>query len=302
LRAKTLVLVAVIAATTTVAGCSRVKSLIGGKPKGQVVATVNGEEITSLDLRSELGGFASRDPKVMKQAEQVAVQRLVLRTLVDQKAKEQKLDKAVDYVLQMRRGEQNLLAQLYQRKIASSVPAPTKQEAETYVANHPEKFANRKILVLEQVIASPTKLDPQTFKPINTLDEIKALFDSDSIPYQENVAVLDTLTTDPRMIEQLNKLPPNEVFVVPQQGVLVFNHINQTRSAPFRGDMAVSYSVNLLRQQRVQEAVAKAMQSLQKESEPKIVYNAAYKPALIPMRSSAAPGTPPAPAAPPKAP
>ena len=50
--------------------------------------------------------------------------------------------------------------------------------------------------------------------------------------YQENVAAVDTISADPRLIEQIEKLPPGEVFVVPRGGAIVFNRINQTRAVP----------------------------------------------------------------------
>ena len=50
LKATSLILVAVLPAALMLSGCDQVKKLVGGKPKGQVVATVNGEEITSIEL------------------------------------------------------------------------------------------------------------------------------------------------------------------------------------------------------------------------------------------------------------
>ena len=267
-----------VATSTVLVGCDKVKGLVGGKPSGQVLATVGGEEITALELRAEMAGFNSRDPKVMKQAQQQALQQIIMRKLVAQKAKEDKLDKSQDYALQVMRGEDALLTQLYQRKIATSLPTPNRTEAETYVANHPENFANRKVLTVDQVIAAPGKIDPERYKPINTLEGVKALLDGEGVPYQENVAVIDSLSTDPRMMAQLDKLPPNEVFVIPQQGVLVFNHVSAARTVPFRGDLAVKYALNQLSQQRAREAVVKRMQTLRSDAESKIVYNEAYKP------------------------
>lgn len=280
MKAKTVLLAAAMAATTLTAGCDRIKSLVGGKPKGQVVATVNGDEITVLDLKNEMQGFSARDPKVLKAAQQQALQQIIMRTLLTQKAKEEKLEKTPEFTAQVRRGEDVLLSQMYQQKLASGVATPKPQEANAYVAAHPEAFANRRLLVLEQLIApANSKITPDQFKDLNTLDAVKGLYRAAGVPYQENLAVIDSLSADPQLISQIEKLPADEVFVIPQRGALVFNHIIMTRVAPFTGDMAATYATNLVRQRSAQQSVGKQLTALRKESEPKIVYNELYKPA-----------------------
>jgi EpsD family peptidyl-prolyl cis-trans isomerase len=284
---------AVIAASTTLGGCDQIKKLIHGKPSGQVVATVNGQEITSLELRQELGNFQSRDPKIVKLAQQRALQQIIMRDLLVQKAKEAKLDKSAEFKLQVVRGEQGLLAQLYERSAASGVPAPTRQEAETFVAAHPQMFAQRRILIVDQVLAPPGKIDPQKFAALKTLDEVKNLFNSQNLPYQENVVTIDTLSANPQLIQQIDKLAPGDIFVVPQNGALVFNRVSETRSVPFRGDLTVNFATNALRTQRARDAVRTRLETIRKDAESKIVYAAGYKP----PPPTAKPATPGAPAA-----
>ena len=129
MKYKTLLLTAVLATSFALSGCEQVKKLIGGKPEGQVVATVNGEEITAIQLRQEMGNFASRDPKIMKAAQQRALEGLILRKVLVQQAKEQKLDKSADYAVQVSRGEDNLMVQTFQRKIASGNQPTERQPA-----------------------------------------------------------------------------------------------------------------------------------------------------------------------------
>ena len=255
MKAKTLMLAAVLPTALMLSGCSQVKKLMGGKPAGQVVATVNGEEITTIDLRAEIGNFSSKDPKVMKAAQQQALQQIIMRDLLTQKAKEQKLDKTPEYTVQVRRGEETLLAQLYERKLAAAAAAPSRQDAETYVQSHPLMFADRKILVVDQVVTNPGKLTKEQIAPLKTLEDVKSLLTSQNMAYQENVAAIDTLSADPRMIEQIEKLPPGEVFVVPRGGAVVFNRVSGARPVPVTGDMAIAYATNALRNQKAQEVV-----------------------------------------------
>jgi EpsD family peptidyl-prolyl cis-trans isomerase len=250
----------------------------------------------------------------MKAAQAQAVQQLIMKDLIVQRAKQDKLDKQADYINQVRRGEDALLIQLYQRKIAQSVAMPSRQEGESYVAAHPEKFAERRVLIVDQLIAAPNpKITPERLRPLKTLEEVRALYDAEQAPTQRNVATIDTLTIPPKLLEQINKLPPDDVFIFPERGSLLFNRIVEARPAPFVGDAAVAYAVNTLRAQRAQEAVARQMDVLRKSAEKNITYNEAYKPppkgaapkagaaaptAAAPAPAAAAPAAAPAPKAP----
>jgi EpsD family peptidyl-prolyl cis-trans isomerase len=270
---------AAVAVSLTLGGCSQIKKLVGGKPAGQVVATVNGEEITSLELRQEMGNFSSRDPKIVKLAQQQALQQIIMRRLLVEKAKEAKLDKQPDYTLQVQRGEETLLAQAYQRKLAGAAATPTRQDAESFVSQNPGRFAQRRIMVVEQLIAQPgNKVTPDSLRPLKTLEEVKSLFAQLGVPSEENVVSIDTLSADPRLVQQIDKLPAGEVFIVPQNGALIFNRISSTRSVPFTGDAAINFAMVTLRNQRAQDVVRSKMETLRKDAESKIVYNAAYKP------------------------
>lgn len=302
LRTRSLTVVVCVGAALALSGCDRIKQMAGGggAPKGQVAATVNGEEITTLQLRAELGNFSSRDPAVMKAAQQQALQRIILRKLLAQQAREQKLDKTPDYAIQLERGEEGLLAQLYQRKLAAKAGVPTKQQAEAYITSHPEQFANRRVMVVDQLIAAPNKIPAERFKPLNSLGEVKALLEAEGVQYQESVATLDTMSANPGLVAGISKLPPGEVFVVPQGGSFVFNQITGSKTVPFQGDVATNYAMNVLRQQKAQETVGKQIQDMRKAAESKIVYNASFKPPPKAPAAKAAPSA--APAAAPAAP
>ncbi len=278
-RTKTLMIAGIVSLGLMASGCDQIKKLAGGgKPSGQVVATVDGKEITNLQLKAELGGFGSRDPAVMKAAQQQALQQIILRELMANAARQDKLDKTSDFTIQVDRGSETLLSQLYQRKLAAKVTQPTKADAEAFVASRPAMFANRKVLFVDQVIAGPNKIAPERLRPLKTLDSVRSLLDAEAVQYQQNAVVIDTLSADPRLVAGINMLPPGEIFVIPQNGSLLFNQVASTRSVPFTGDMATSYAMNALRQQRAGESVSKQIDAMRKAAEPKIVYSAAFKP------------------------
>ena len=279
MKAKLLMLIAVLPAVLTLSGCGPIKKLMGGgKVSGQVAATVDGQEVTVSEVRAELRGFSSPDPKVMKAAENAALQRVIVRDLLVQKAKAAKLDKTPRYTFAIHQQQENLLAQLYEQKLAAGTAQPSRADAESFVAAHPGMFANRRVLVVDQIITPPNKIPAAKFAPLKTLDEVKALLAAENVPHEDNVATIDTLTANPRLIEQLDKLPANDVFIVPQRGALVFNRISQERSAPVTADAAVNTAMNILKNQKTQATVGDQVLALYKGSSPLIRYNSSYGP------------------------
>lgn len=274
---------ALLATTAGLGGCGQIRKIAGGgEPKGQVVATLDGEEITVTDLRQEMGGFSSRDPATMKAAQQRALQTILLRRVVANAAREQKLDKTPTYTVQLRRGEEVLLAQALQQKISTSVAVPSRTEAESYIAEHPEKFSGRQVLVVDQIIAGPNNIPPERLAPVKTFDELRALLDAEKVPHQTNVATIDTLSVAPAMLEQINKLPAGEIFALRRGSGSIFNRVIDSRPAPFMGDEAVAYANNVIRNEKAQQAVASQVQVMRKNAESKIVYNEQYKPQAAP--------------------
>ena len=126
-------LVAALLATT---GC-------GKKATGQVVAVVNGEEITLDELNSELNGVNLPPNADKKLAMRQLLQQVIDRRLLAQSAKEQGLDKDPTFITQQRRMTEDLLVSMYAKKSADTIPVPTASEIDKYIASHPMAFASR---------------------------------------------------------------------------------------------------------------------------------------------------------------
>ena len=297
---------AALLACIAMSGCG----MIGGgskAPKGQVVATVNGEEITITELNRELAGASSANPAERKAMEQAALNAIITRKVVAQAAKEQKLDKTPLFAQQEQQAKEAMLVGAMQRQIASTVVAPTRPEAEKFVADHPNMFAQRRVMVVDQIVVG--KFRPELmkeFEPMTTLEQIEAVLERENIEFQRNTTVLDTLNAPENLTETLMKLPAGEIFVFPRGNAIFVNQIRDSRVMPFTGDRAINYALAGLKTLRTQEAVGKQIETMRKGAEAKVTYNDKYKPApakpaaAAPAAKGAAPAAPaaPAPAAP----
>ncbi len=270
---------------------------LGGGPKaptGQVVATVDGREITLRELNAEMGTASYPDPKTRKAAEQVALRNIVARTVLANAARAQGLDKTPDFALQKQRAIDTVLAQALQQKLIASVPQPTKEEAQSFVSSHPDTFLERKVFVVDQIRMPRVPVEVlKTLEPLKTMEEIEAVLSKDNIPHQRGDATLDAVGADPRLVEFVIKLPPNEVFVLPSNEGLLVNRIKETKVIPFTGDPATEYATKWLTRQRTQDSVSRSFNQLLTASASKIQFNKDYAPPK-PVKAATPPGAAPA--------
>lgn len=296
---------AVLLATVAISACG-----MGGggdkAPTGQVVATVDGEEITAMELNAELAGVQVADPAQRKQVEQAALQRIIARKLLAQQAKEQKVDKTPAFAQQLARSNETLLAAAAQRKMAEGVPEPPRQEAETFISENPQMFAQRRMMVVDQIVTG-TLPEPvlKALQPTTTMEQVEGVFQANGVDFQRTTTILDSLTAPKPLLDTILKLPPGEIFVFPRANAVFVNQVRDNRVLPFTGDRAVRYATNGLKSMKTQETVNKKTELLIKGSEAKIKYNDAYKPPppakAAPKAAAPAPAAAPAAAPPPAA-
>jgi EpsD family peptidyl-prolyl cis-trans isomerase len=289
------------AACVALAGCKFPG--IGGEhkaPTGQVVAVVEGHEVTLRELNAEMGSAAYPDPKTRKAAEQVALRNIVARIVLADAARQQGLDKTPDFALQKDRAIDTVLAQQLEQKLVATVPQPTKEDAQNYIATHSDIFLERKIFVVDQIRMPRVPLEIlKSLEPLKTLEEIEAVLTKDNIPHQRGEATLDAVGANPQLIEFILKLPPNEVFVLPGNEGLLVNRIKETKVVPFTGDPATQFATKWLARTRTQDAVSRAFNQYLKAAQPKIEFNKDYAPPKPPppAAGAGAPGASPAPGA-----
>jgi EpsD family peptidyl-prolyl cis-trans isomerase len=262
-------------------------------PSGQVVATVEGKEITLTQLNAELAGVNAPNPQARKAAEQGALRLIILRTALARAAHDQGLDKTPEFAIQKQRVDDNLLAQTLENKIAASAQTPTRQEVDRYMADHPELFSQRKIFVVDQIrMARPS--DPKLLKelqPLNTLPDVETLLQREQVKFQRGTANLDAVGMNPKLVEQIVKLPPNEVFVLPDNGLVLVNQIRETQVVPFTGDPAVQYATALLKRQYTQEKVDGEFGVIMAKAAKTIHYNPGYQPPKPPAAPHSTPAS-----------
>lgn len=262
--------------------------------KGQVVATVDGKDVTVHELNAELQGINLPQGADRKAIEQAALQQVVQRRILADIARERGLDKTPMFLLQEKRAEETILAQMLQRSLASSIKQPTGQEVSTFIAQNPQLFAQRKIFTVDQIQFEAPKDMRQlaAYQPLKTMEEVEAQVKKDGLRYRRAPATLDVATANPALVQQVLRLPPGEIFIIPAGQAVVANRITGERVEPLAGEEANRLATNMLQQQRYQDLLKRDLEPKVKTARDAVKYQEGYAPPKAPNAPAAAPAAP----------
>lgn len=287
-------LLAAVAMSLALAGCKKGEDK--AVAQGQVVAVVDGKEITSSELNAELQGMnVPNNEQAREQAKNAALDVLISRTILTNVARERKLDQSPTYIMQKRRADEALLVQTLQREIASKVTAPTRADAMAFINATPELFAQRKIYSLDQIAFAVPPGNTALLKslePLKTMEAVEQQLIQSRVRYQRANGKLDTIQVDPNLMKRIAQLPAGEIFVLPNNGALVANLITKVDVVPFQGDAAIDYAMNYLQNKKVSEAADKDLKARIEKARKEVRYQPGYGPA----KGAAGPAPTPKPA------
>jgi EpsD family peptidyl-prolyl cis-trans isomerase len=280
-KVKAALLSGVVAAGLLLSACHK-------EPKGQILAIVNGEEISMQELNAELQGARIPDNADRSMIRKEVLQRLIDRKLIVQKAREQGLDKTPEFVAQQRRLEENLLVSLLGQKIAATVPMPDDRDITQYIADNPSQFSGRQRLLLDQIQFAAPK-DPKQLlmlRDAHSLDDVAVGVQKLGLAMSRGKGVIDTGRLDPQMVKIIDKLPPGEPFVLPSNGQYVASVIVGRDSTPTPGNVARLAAAEVVRRKAL-VAESKA-QVARARTGAEIQYQPGYEPEKSAIKASQA--------------
>lgn len=274
-----IIVVSALSVALALAGCGKKDGL----DKGQVVATVDGTDITVHELNAELKSTNIPQGADRKKVERAVLQQIVNRKILAGIARDQGLEKSQAFAIQKIRAEEMVLAQLLQQQLFNKLGAPSRTDTERYVSDHPEMFANRRIFGLDQIMFQPTSMELlKGLTPLKSLDQVQQYLSDRQVKFRRGPASLDSLSLNPDLVDKLVKLPAGEVFVAPAGKVVTANVVTQTRVEPFLGEQAVRYAMQLVQRQRIESAVKTQIEPLVKKARDKVEYQKGFEPDATP--------------------
>jgi peptidyl-prolyl cis-trans isomerase C len=197
-RVRRAVLTAVLGCVV-LAGCDK-------KPEGQVIATVNGDEITQRELVAEVnavGGGANVSEQQMKSAQPLLVQGMVDRKLLVQEAKRSNLDKNPQYLALRQRTDDILLAQMLAQSWAARDQKPAPAAVQAFINENPLMFGQRQAVLVDAIVTPATSITPKQLLPFQSNDAIAAWLRDNKKPFERGNRQIDTMTLPRPFAQQL---------------------------------------------------------------------------------------------------
>lgn len=269
--------VCLLIASAALAGCHR-GDRGGAAPTGQVAATVAGQEITTSDLRFEMGSVAD-DPRAQAAAQPAALQAVVNRKILARAATERGLDKTPAAAMQLQRARELGLIALLQQSVVARVPKPSVDEANIYVHDNPQAFAERKLISVDQLLVPQiTAALVRQMEPMTTLEQVTQLLDTNKVPYRTGAGVIDTTAIPPEPAKRLAAMNNGFVFLTPAgNGGLQVSRITGSRAAPLTGTVATQTAQGVLYNQRVGQQVRAQFEGIIRSGQSNVQINPAFK-------------------------
>jgi EpsD family peptidyl-prolyl cis-trans isomerase len=247
-------------------------------PEGEVVAVVNGDEITRPELNAALSQVpAGTDAKL---ARNTILDRLINERLMVQAAKASGLDKSQDYVLKQHAAENLILASMFVKQTTDSINQSHVDNIDDYIAANPSRFAQRVLMNVDQLKVARQAVTDAWLKDAASLDQIGQVLAAHNVPFERGRSRLDSFTLEPADYRQIAAIPDGKPFAVVQNGILVFTAKISEQSAPMSHDDAQKGARALLQRKTGSEGLASRLKLLR--SAAKIEYQPGF----------AAPGTP----------
>jgi EpsD family peptidyl-prolyl cis-trans isomerase len=247
------------------AGCNK------AEPKGQVIAVVNGEEVTIGELNEEArarGLSIGNDPE----ARAKAVQDLVNRKLLVQEARRRKIDRTPEHLLASRRLDELLLVREFVGGAAN--PAPLSDaDLLAYIKAHPFAY-DKRVLIRVAQISAPASLR-SSLEATHSLDEVQASLQKSRIPARRSEEVWDSAQLPESMTARL--LASNGGLVlIPGDGTALAVQVMSVTAQPVPPDQQLAQTRQWLQQQRSDAVLQKLID--QASSGGRVEYQPGFEP------------------------
>ncbi len=249
-------------ASLALLGCSKKNEGNSSASGGQVVARVGDQAVSAQELDTELrwnnvAADRKRDDAVVKRV----LGELVARKYLVQKALDAKMDREPTVLLDILRSREQVLARAFaMRELSKQASSITAADTEKYIADHPSKFANKKILAVDQISFPLGSLDPSvigSIKELMSLEKVDERLTELGVAHARSSASLSTTDMPDELLRSIQEKNPGDVIFVRSGQNGVFLSVKGERSQPLEGDAAI----NVARQLQQQD-LARAQASL----------------------------------------
>ncbi|WP_226929555.1 EpsD family peptidyl-prolyl cis-trans isomerase [Janthinobacterium aquaticum] len=193
-------------------------SACGDKDKkpGQSLASVDGKEITVLQLNEELqrAGVQSAQQAV---ASKQLLESLIDRQLLQNAAEKEKVERDPKVMQAIERAKSLIVAQAYMQKRIGAATRPGKAEVDEYFAQNPLFFSQRKQFDMRQLMLPTSALTDElkaAMDSAKSLEDVAQWLDSRKIGYARTQVSRTSADLAPELSSKLASMAKGQLFIV----------------------------------------------------------------------------------------
>lgn len=243
----------------------------GGTKSGtQVVARVNGEELSIHQLNFQMSQLAQVSEDQAKAASRQVLERLVDRQLLLQKSVEAKLDRDPGVLQALDNSKREILAQAYMEQQMAKAGKPSVQEMKDFYNKRPELFEKRRIYRLQElaVMAGNDKLAEieAGMKTVSHINQIANWLKQKEYKYSVSMNMRAAEQLPLELLPRLSRMKDGEIIVIPNQNSVNIVVMAGSQEQPLTLEKATPLIEQYFLSQRKSEIAKQQMESLRKEA------------------------------------
>lgn len=276
-----------------VLACAIGVSACGGKDKkpGQSLASVNGEDITVMQLNEEMAR-AGVPAGQQAEASKRLLESLIDRQLLQGQAVQEKLDRDPKVVQAMERAKSLILVQAYMQKKLGEPTRPSKEAVSEYYNAHAPQFAQRKQFDMRQLVFASKDMDPALKAEIDSaksLEEVAAWMENHKLRFVRNQISRTSADLPEELASKLLSMPKGQLFIIKEGERSVLVQIAEIKDAATSLDLATPQIEQVLAAQKSKQTLEAEVARLRAAAKIEYLNQEALKGGAAPA-AAAAPG------------
>lgn len=221
-------------------------------PKGQIVARVGDQLITTAELDNEfrlanVPADKQKDPETLKRI----LTDLVARKHLFSQALKDKLDREPSVLLDLLRSRESVLANaMVTRTATAKVSAISQTDVDRYITSNPSKFANRQLFSVEQItfpMMSNIQAVLDTMTDKKSLDDVDQQLTAMNVPHARSVGSIGGGDIPENLVAQMRARKPGDVFFFRAGANGMFLVVKNEELRPVGGEAAQNLARQTLR-------------------------------------------------------
>lgn len=210
------------------------------KEPGQALASVDGEEITILQLNDELSR-ARIQADQLESAKKQILESMIDRQLLMAEAKRNKLDRAPNVMQAIERAKSQIIAQAHLQSVFGEIEQPSKSEISMFYQDHPEIFAQRKQYNFTILRFPANELNDElesTIDMAKSLDDVVKWLDKNNISHVRDKIARSSAQVPPEMNKRLQGKSKGAMFLVSEKDDSLLVSVDAIEENPVAADKA----------------------------------------------------------------